>query len=89
MPQRIADTTGAWSSSRTAVGRVLPYIPRIGPIVGGIYRGGRLAAALGGPIGVAMSLLAANQAMGTDYQRVVPLLIGIGALDPVAEAVEV
>lgn len=82
---------GIVALSRTQIGRLLPYLPSVGPVIGGVYRGGRYAAAIGGPAGVALSILAANNALGTNYQRLVPLLLGIGALvtDPVLEAVEV
>jgi len=77
--------------SRTQIGRLLPYLPHVGPWVRTIYRGGGMAAAVGGPAGIALSILAANNALGTNYQRLVPLLLGIGALGPsaVQEAVEV
>jgi hypothetical protein len=77
--------------SRTQLGRLLPYLPHVGPWVRTIYRGGGAAAAVGGPAGIALSILAANNALGTNYQRLVPLLLGVGALgaEAVKEAVEV
>lgn len=89
---------GAWAAgqgivhfSRTQIGRILPFIPKIGPFVRGIYAGGGAAAVLGGPAGIALTVLAANNAMGTNYHRLVPLLLGVGALGPtaVSEALEV
>jgi hypothetical protein len=81
---------GIVAISRTSIGRILPFIPRIGPWVGRAYRGGALAAAVGGPAGIALSLLAANNALGTNYHRLVPLLLGVGYLGPGAvDAVEV
>jgi hypothetical protein len=66
--------------SRTTVGRLLPFLPTVGPIIGGVYKGGRIAAAAGGPLSVTLSVLAANNALSTNYLRVVPLLLGIGSL---------
>jgi hypothetical protein len=79
-----------WASG-TLVGRVLPYVPRVGPWVRGAYRVGGVAAALGGPVALALAVLAANDALGTNYHRLVPLLLGVGSLgpDPVREADEV
>lgn len=75
----------------TRVGRLLPYIPNIGSWVGRAYKAGGVAAALGGPVGFALSALAANDALGTNYPRLVPLLLGVGALGPlhVEDALEV
>ena len=82
-------SVGAWAVgsgisalARTRLGAILPYIPRIGPWVRRAYTGGAIAATVGAPAAVALSVLAANQAMGTNYHRVVPLLLGIGALGP-------
>lgn len=81
---------GVVAISRTQIGRLLPYLPTVGPWIRGAYRGGALAAAVGGPAGVALSILAANNALGTNYQRLVPLLLGVGFLGPGAvEAIEV
>jgi hypothetical protein len=75
----------------TRVGRLLPYIPNVGSWVGRAYKAGGVAAALGGPVGIALSLLTANDALGANYPRLVPLLLGVGALGPVhvEDAVEV
>lgn len=73
------------------IGRLLPYIPWVGPWFLSIRKGAGVAAALGGPAGVLLSILAANQAFGTNYQKLVPLLLGVGALGPavMVEAAEV
>ncbi len=71
---------GVVALSRTTLGRLLPYVPRVGPWVGRAYRGGALAATLGGPVGLALGLLAANNALGANYHRLVPLLLGVGTL---------
>lgn len=81
---------GIVAISRTPIGGLLPYIPQVGPWIRRAYRGGAVAAAIGGPAGVALSILAANNALGTNYQRLVPLLLGVGFLGPsTVDAVEV
>ena len=73
------------------VGRLLPLIPPLAPWVGPIKAGARFAYGAGGPVGVAMTLLTINQAFGTDYPKVVSLVLGLGTLPEVAfaEATEV
>jgi len=80
-------SAGAWvvgsgisAVAGTRIGALLPYIPRIGPWIRRAYTGGAIAATVGGPAAVVLAVLAANQAMGTNYHRVVPLLLGVGAL---------
>lgn len=86
-------SAGAWVVGRgisavaaTRIGALLPYLPRVGPWVRRAYTGGAVAATVGGPAAIALAVLAANQAMGTDYHRLVPLLLGVGALGPGAVA---
>lgn len=67
---------------RTPVGRLLPLIPTVGPIWRGVRGTGAVAAAVGGPLAVALAVVSLNQALGTNYQRLVPLLLGVGALGP-------
>lgn len=64
------------------IGRLLPYVPRVGPAFRVITRGAGVAAALGTPLAIAMGVLATNQALGTNYRRLLPLLLGLGALGP-------
>ena len=66
----------------TRIGRWLPYIPSVGSWARGAYKAGGIAVILGGPVGVAMTALAANDALGTNYPRLVPLLLGVGSLGP-------
>jgi len=75
----------------TPIGRLLPLIPTVGPIWKGVRTVGGVAAMVGTPLGVAMSVLAINESLGTNYHKLVPLLLGVGALGPtaVAEANEV
>ncbi|TNE84215.1 MAG: hypothetical protein EP330_30305 [Deltaproteobacteria bacterium] len=70
------------------VGKLIPYIPRVGPAFRSITRGAGVAATVGTPLAIAMSVLAANSALGANYQRLVPLLLGAGALGkgPVEDA---
>ncbi len=64
------------------IGRWLPLIPYVGPWFLAIRKGAGLAAMLGGPVGIALSLLTVNDALGVNYEKLVPLLLGVGALGP-------
>jgi hypothetical protein len=69
---------------KTPVGRLLPLLPAVGPYVGafkGIASGVHLVS---GPLGVALSVLTVNQALGANYRKLVPLVLGVGALRPQA-----
>jgi hypothetical protein len=92
-----ASSAGAWyASGKVAgwltgpIGRWLPYIPKIGPWIGAVGRGAVVVHAVSGPLAIAMGVLSVNSALGTNYRRLVPLLLGVGALAPqaVAEAQE-
>lgn len=74
---------------KSPIGRWLPLIPYVGPWFSLIRKGGGVAAMLGGPVGIALSLLAVNDALGVNYDKLVPLLLGVGALGPGAQDVEV
>ena len=67
----------------TRVGQWLPYLPTVGGWAKRAYKVGGVAATLGGPVGIALSVLATNDALGTRYERLVPLAFGIGALPPI------
>lgn len=73
------------------VGRLLPLIPPLAPWVKTLGTGASAVRAVSGPLGVAMTLLSINQALGPAYKTLLPLLLGIGALGPgsVEEAAEV
>jgi hypothetical protein len=64
------------------IGRWLPYLPPLAPYVGGVKTGFTVVRALSGPLGVAFAVLAVNDSLGTNYQRLLPLLLGVGALGP-------
>lgn len=66
------------------IGRLLPLIPPIAPYVGAIRVGAGAVYTVSGPLGVALSVLTFNQALGSNYHRLVPLLLGVGALGPVS-----
>jgi hypothetical protein len=66
----------------TRVGRLLPYVPSIGPWVRRGYAAGGFAAVVGGPAAVLLGLIGANQALGPSYESLVPLLLGVGLLRP-------
>jgi hypothetical protein len=76
---------------KTPIGRLLPLIPVVGPWVGAIRTGLGTVYTVAGPLGIAMSVLSVNSALSTNYQRLVPLVLGVGALgpEPVSDAVVV
>jgi hypothetical protein len=82
---RVVKSIGA-----TPIGRVLPLLPTVGPWFGVVTRGAGVAAAVGTPAAAVLAVATVNQAMGTNYQRLVPLLLGVGALraEPVVDAHE-
>lgn len=73
---------------RSPLGRLLPLIPVVGPWVGVVRTGLGAVHLVTGPLGVAMTVLSLNSALGTNYHRLVPLVLGVGALgpDPVVDA---
>jgi len=82
-------SAGTWWASRRVVdffkgpiGRYLPLLPVVGPYLGAIRTGAGVVGAVAGPLGIALSVLTLNQALGTNYRRLVPMLLGIGALAP-------
>lgn len=64
------------------IGRLLPLLPPLAPYVGAVRMGAGALHLVSGPLGVAMSVLTFNQALGSNYHRLVPLLLGVGALGP-------
>jgi len=85
-----AGTTWAarWGSGKvldwmkTPVGRVLPLLPAIGPYVRFLQGASGTVHAVAGPLGVALSVLTFNEALGANYRRLVPLVLSVGALRP-------
>lgn len=73
---------------KTPIGRLLPLLPVIGPWIGAVRVGISAVHLVTGPLGIALAILSLNSALGTNYQRLVPLVLGIGALgpDPVFDA---
>ena len=67
---------------KTPIGRLLPLIPYVGPWVGAIKVGASAVHLVSGPLGVAMLVLSVNSSLGTNYARLVPLVLGVGALGP-------
>ena len=76
---------------KTPIGRLLPLIPYVGPWVGVVKAGASAVHLVSGPLGVAMMVLSVNSSLGANYARLVPLVLGVGALGPkpVEEAVVV
>lgn len=73
---------------RSPIGRLLPLIPVVGPWVGVVRAGLGAVHLVTGPLGLALTVLSINSALGTNYHRLVPLVLGVGALgpDPVNDA---
>jgi hypothetical protein len=69
---------------KTPIGRLLPLIPTIGPIWKGVRTVGGVAAVVGTPLGIGLSVVALNESFSTNYAKFVPLLLGVGALGPTA-----
>lgn len=66
------------------IGRLLPLLPPLAPYVKAIRTGAGAVHFVSGPLGVALSVLTLNQALGSNYHRLVPLLLGVGALGAVS-----
>ena len=64
------------------IGRLLPLLPVIGKWVGAIRFGAGAVNLVAGPLGVALTVASLNASLGADYRRLVPLLLGVGALGP-------
>jgi len=77
-----------WASARVIrfldgpIGRLLPLLPPLAPWVGAIRTGAGALHLVTGPLGVALAVLSFNEALGARYRRLVPLLLGVGALGP-------
>lgn len=67
---------------KTPIGRLLPLIPYVGPWVGVVKAGASAVHLVSGPLGVAMMVLSVNSSLGANYARLVPLVLGVGALGP-------
>jgi len=86
-----ASTAGsAWSAGRVGawvvrlgagpIGRLLPLIPQLAPYWKAIRGVALVASAVGTPLAVGAGVLSLNHALGSNYRRMVPLLLGAGAL---------
>jgi len=67
---------------KTPVGRLLPLLPAVGPYIGTLKGAATAVHAVAGPLGIALSVLTFNQALGANYRKLVPLVLGVGALRP-------
>lgn len=78
------------SIGNTPIGRLLPLVPYVGPAWRGVRTASGIAAIAGTPLSLALALISINQGLGTRYDKVVPLLLGVAALRPrtVADAEE-
>lgn len=68
----------------TPIGRLLPLIPTIGPVWTGVRKVSGVAAVVGGPLSIGLAAVAIDQSLGTNHRRLIPLLLGVGALGPSA-----
>jgi hypothetical protein len=59
---------------------VLPWIPKVGPILAGVRKGAQVVAKWSTPVGIGMALASANQALGPEFDRALPLVLGVGLL---------
>lgn len=62
------------------IGRLLPWIPQVGPWFAAIKRASAVAAVVGTPLSVGLGVLAVHQSLGTRWRKVMPLLLSVGAL---------
>ncbi|MFT4974205.1 MAG: hypothetical protein ACI8S6_000087 [Myxococcota bacterium] len=65
---------------------LIKHIPRLGPALGTIRIGAGKVALVSGPLGITVALLTLNHTLGPDYDRALPLLLGVGLVsrNPVA-----
>lgn len=70
------------------LGRLLPFLPVVGRWFSTIRWGAGAVKLVTGPLGIALSVASLNSTLGANYRRLVPLLLGVGALgpDPVSDA---
>ncbi len=79
---------GWWGSGKvldllkSPIGRLLPLLPYVGPWVGAVRTGLSAVHLVTGPLGIALAVLSLNSALGANYAKLVPLLLGVGALRP-------
>ena len=64
------------------LGRLLPLLPVVGPWMGTIRWGAGAVSIVSGPLGIALSVASLNTALGSNYNKLLPLLLGVGALGP-------
>ena len=84
----------AWASGkalgwlRGPLGRLIPLIPPLAPYYKLLVGGLGAIRLVAWPLGVAFAVLSLNSALGANERKLVPLLLGVGALgpNPVSEA---
>ncbi|MEZ4317296.1 MAG: hypothetical protein R3F61_07320 [Myxococcota bacterium] len=84
----------AWASGkalgwlRGPLGRLIPLIPPLAPYYKLIVSGLGAVRLVAWPLGIAFAVLSVNSALGANERKLVPLLLGVGALgpEPVREA---
>jgi hypothetical protein len=68
--------------AKTPVGRLLPFVPTLGPIFKGVKTGAGVVSIVSWPLALGLGVASINSSLGANYRRLVPLLLGIGALGP-------
>ena len=73
----------------TPLFRLLPLIPRIGPVVVALRGTAATVSLVSGPLGVVLALWSLNRTLGPTWDTALPLLLGVGlVLRPDAEPVD-
>lgn len=78
----------AWMSGKALgflkgpIGRLLPLIPPIAPYYKLLVTGLGTVRFVAWPLGIALAVLSVNSALGANERKLVPLLLGVGALGP-------
>lgn len=78
----------AWASGRALdflkgpIGRWIPLIPPLAPYYKLIVSSLGTLRLVAWPVGIALGVLSANQALGANERKLIPLLLGVGALGP-------
>ncbi|MCB9764384.1 MAG: hypothetical protein H6739_31715 [Alphaproteobacteria bacterium] len=62
------------------IGRILPLLPKVGPTYLVLRKGAQVVAKASGPVGIAMGAAAINGALGAEYDRALPILLGVAVL---------
>ncbi len=79
----------AWSAGRLLgflrgpLGRLIPLFPPLAPTYRAVVGALQAARLVAWPLAMGLAVLAVNHALGPDDRKLVPLLLGVGALAPI------